>query len=237
MTRALARVVRAVRAACIATVVATVVACASQTPPEAGPVIVAAPPGTRVITGAIVDSSATLVPAGYGTLRQDDIAIVLQPEGVRVTAIPLDEAVIRTLAPDSYRTLRARLDSRRMQIAQRAAMHDVHNPRVWYVVFSGLAADARFVPTDFTVTSGGRDYRPFDVVPLSAGFGEQRVEPRETQSGLLLFDEPVDVSQPVTVTMGIERNTDWENILHRLDAERAAIRARAARPPTSRDRP
>jgi hypothetical protein len=177
------------------------------------------------------DTSTTLIPAGFGTLKQDDIAIVLEPNGVHVTAIPLDEPVIRTLAPDSYRALEARLDSKRTQVAQRAAMHGVRTPRVWYVVFSGLTADARFVPTDITVTSGGRDFRPFDVIPLSAGFGEQRLQPRETQSGLLLFDEAVDVAQPITVTTGTDRNTDWEVILHRLDAERAAIRSRASRAP------
>jgi hypothetical protein len=180
---------------------------------------------------AAPDTSTTLIPAGYGTLKQDDIALVLQPEGVRVTAIPLDEPVIRTLAPDAYRALEARLDSKRTQIVQRAAQHGVRVPHVWYVVFSGLTADARFVPTDVTVTSGGRDVRPFDVIPLSAGFGEQRLQPRETQSGLLLFDESVDVTQPITVTMGTDRNSDWEVILHRIDAERAAIRSRASRAP------
>lgn len=178
-------------------------------------------------------SSATLIPPGLGTLKQEDIAMVLEPAGtnVRVTAIPLDESVIRTLAADSYRSLRATLEAKRQQIAQRAAMHGVRDPRVWYVRFYGLAADARFVPTDFTVTSGGRDFRPFDVIPLTPNFGEERLQPREAASGLLLFDEEVDVSQPVTVTMGSDQNTDWDSILRKIDAERATIRARAAGKP------
>ncbi len=172
-------------------------------------------------------TAATLIPAGLGTLKQDDISILLQPEGVRVTAIPLDENVIRTLAPDSYRGLRALLESRRQEITRRASMHGIRDPRVWYVLFYGLAPDARFVPTDVTITSGGREYRPFDVVAISPGFGTQRLQPRDTQRGLLLFDEGLDVSQPLTVTMGAERNPDWDNILRKIDAERAAIRARA----------
>jgi hypothetical protein len=32
-------------------------------------------------------TSASLVPVGYGTLRQEDIAIALQSSGVRVTAM------------------------------------------------------------------------------------------------------------------------------------------------------
>jgi hypothetical protein len=176
--------------------------------------------------------SSTLIPAGFGTVRQDSISIVLQPEGVRVSAIPLDESVIRVLAPDSYRSLHATLESRRQQIMQRAAMHSVRDPRVWIVRFVGLAPDARFVPTDFTVTSGGREYRPFDILPLSPGFGSQRLQPREQQSALLLFEEGLDVSQPLVVTMGSQRNTDWETILLKtIDPERAAIRARAGSHP------
>jgi hypothetical protein len=206
---------------------AVVLACAGQ------PASTAAPP-TVPPTRLTPDSTAsTLVPPNLGTLRQDDISIVLQPEGVRVTAIPLDEAVIRTLAPDSYRTLHAIVEGKRQQILQRAQVHNIRNPRVWYVRFYGLAPNARFVPTDVTVTSGGRDYRPFDVVPITPGFGTERLQPRETQAGLLLFDEGVDVTQPLVVTMGGERNVDWSNdattaaILNKLDAERASIRARA----------
>ena len=111
---------------------------------------------------------------------------MLEPEGVHVAAIPLDESVIRALAPDSYRRLKASLDSKRTAVSQRASMRGVRDPRVWYVRFYGRTPDAHFAATDLTVTSGGRDYRPFDVVPISSGFGEQRLQPRDTQTGLLL---------------------------------------------------
>jgi hypothetical protein len=181
-------------------------------------------------------ASSTLIPPNLGTLHQEDIAITMQQTAVRITVIPLDESVIRTLAPDSYRTLHATLENRRQQIMQRASVRGIRDPRVWYVTFMGIVPDARFVPTDITVTSGGREFRPVDVVPLTSGFSEQRVQPRETQRGLLIFEEALDVSQPVTVTIGSDRNTEWstdrsDSILSRIDAERAQIRARAtARP-------
>lgn len=181
-------------------------------------------------------ASSTLIPANLGTLHQDDIAITIQQSAVRITAIPLDEAVIRTLAPDSYRALHATLESRRQQVMQRASTRGIREPRVWYITFTGLSPDARFVPTDVTVTSGGREFRPVDVVPLTSGFSEQRVQPRETQRGLLIFDEALDVSQPIVVTIGPDRNTDWSTdrsdaILSRIEAERAQVRARASARP------
>ena len=212
--------------ACLAILVAS--ACAAPrttTSAQSQPTL----PPTRVSSDSV---ASNLIPPGFGSLKQDSISIILQLEGVRVSAFPLEESVIRVLAPDSYRQLHAQLESKRQQISQRAAMRGVREPRVWFVRFYGLTPDARFVPTDFTITSGGREYRPFDVIPLSPGFGTQRLQPREQQTGLLLFEEGVDVSQPLVMTMGSQRNTDWENILLRaVDPERAAIRARAGSRP------
>lgn len=208
--------------------VAVIAGCATTQTPSGAAAQPAIPAG-HVTSDSM---SSTLVPPGLGTVKQDSISIVLQPEGVRVSAIPLDESVIRVLASDSYRYLHATLESRRQQIIQRASMRGIRDPSIWYVRFFGLAPDARFVPTDFTVTSGGREYRPFDMIPLTPGFGTQRLQPREQQAALLLFEEGLDDSQPLVVTMGSERNTDWETILLKtIDPERAAIRARAASHP------
>lgn len=169
------------------------------------------------------------VPAGLGTLKEADISITLQPStGVRVTIFPLDESVIRTLAPDSYRAMHANVESRAQQIRQRASMHGEPRPSVWFVRFYGLVPDARYDPTDVTLSVGGRDFRPFDVVPISGDFGTQRLQPRETQTGLLLFDSAVDVTQPIVVRMGADENASWDAIRRTIDAERAAIRARAS---------
>lgn len=206
--------------------VALVAAACGAPPPST-----ASQPRTAVgVERRSIDSSSAILPIGFGTLKQSDVEIALEPQSVHVAAIPLDESVIRALAPDSYRRLRATLDSKRATIAQRASMRGIRDPKVWYVRFYGLAPDARFVATDLTVTSGGRDYRPFDVVPISSGFGEQRLQPRDTQTGLLLFEDGVDASQPMIVSMGAERSLDWDTngILKKLDAERALIRARAA---------
>jgi len=212
--------------------------CAPPAAPGTGTSTAPAPSATVPPGRVPIDSTAAnLIPPGFGTLRQDEISIVLQPENVRVSLLPLDESVIRTLAPDSYRTLRATVEDKRQQIIQRAQMRGIREPRVWYARFYGLAPNARFVPTDITVTSGGRDYRPFDVIPITPAFGEQRLQPRETQAGLLLFDQGVDVDQPLVVTMGADRNTDWSNdpttaaILSKIEAERSSIRARAGTQP------
>jgi hypothetical protein len=83
---------------------------------------------------------------------------------------------------------------------------------------------------ELVITSSGRDFRALEVIPLSSGFGEQRLRQRETQSALYLFDEDIDLDQPLGVTFQNVRSDAWEQILTRIERERALVRARASRP-------
>ena len=229
------------------TLVASIVlaACAAQTP-SPGPGAPAATPASVAATHAAPATPATvaadtngggLVPPGFGTLRQDDIAIKLQLSDVLVKLTPLDESVIRTLSPDSYRALRELAESRRAAITRLAAQHGLVRGSVWYVSFYGLAPEARFSPLELTVSSVGRDYRPAEVIPLSSGFGSQRLQPRETQSALYLFDDALDVNQPITVSLSGQESTSWATTLRTIERERALIRSRMSQQPRAAPAP
>jgi hypothetical protein len=170
------------------------------------------------------------IPVGYGTLRQDDIAIRIEMQGLIVRAIPLDENLIRLLTPDSYRALRDLQESNKQSIAAVTRRTGGRTPDLWYVSFFGVEPDVHFSPMELVITSSGRDFRALEVVPLSSGFGEQRLRQRETQSALYLFEDAIDLDQPLTVTFQNVRNEDWEQILTRVERERALVRARASRP-------
>lgn len=203
---------------CVAAMPAVIAACA--------------PPSTTTDAAAPVarDSAGLdLVPPGYGTLRQDEIAIRLQPPGLIVRAIPLDESLIRLLTPDSYRALRDAQMTTATALANISRRLGGKPLRPWLVSFYGVEPEARFIPLDFTILSAGRDFRPIEVIPLSAGFGEERLRQRETQSAIYVFDADVDVSQPLTVSFMTERNDLWEQLLPRIERERALVRARASR--------
>ena len=170
------------------------------------------------------------VPVGFGTLRQDEIAIRLELQGLIVRAIPLDENLIRLLTPDSYRALRELQESNKQSIAAVTRRTGGRSPDLWYVSFYGVEPDVHFSPMELVITSGGRDFRSLEVLPLSSGFGEQRLRQRETQSAIYLFDENIDLDQPLSVTFQNVRNDGWEQILTRVERERALVRARASRP-------
>ena len=170
------------------------------------------------------------VPVGFGTLRQDDIAIRMELQGLIVRAIPLDENLIRLLSVDSYHALRDLQESNKKAIAAVTRRTGGRSPDLWYVSFYGVEPDVHFSPMELVITSSGRDFRPLEVLPLSSGFGEQRLTQRETQSAIYLFDDAIDLDQPLTVTFQNVRNEDWQDILTRVERERALVRARASRP-------
>lgn len=213
-----------VRRAIAALALALAAACGSTSTGDPVP----APPVPRV-SPPRQDSATTIVPAGFGTLRQDEVAIRMQVGQVQVRAIPLDESVIRVLATDSYRSLHGLRESRSSTIERLAGRYLLRERNVWLVSFYGLAPDARFAPSELTLTVSGRDFRPLEVLPLSSGFGEQRLQQHETQTALYLFPDGVNLAQPLTARMENAQDASWSETLRRIDQERALIRGRASR--------
>ena len=189
---------------------------ASETPPP-------------VATAQRDTASVGLVPAGYGSLKQDDISLRFQLRGLLVRVTPLDESVIRVLAPDSYRSLRDRRESERDRIAALAARYGVRGFSVWSISFYGQEPDVRFSPMDVVISTAGRDFRPIELIPLTTGFGENRLDQRDTQSALYLFDDVIDMNQPLTVMVETNRSTAWQEALRLIERERALVRTRAGR--------
>src|SRR5688572_30281920 len=168
------------------------------------------------------------LPVGYGTLHQEDIALRIPLPAVLVRAIPLDESVIRVLSPDSYRGLHELVASRQAELDERARRYGVRRPSLWYFSYYGVQPDARFSPEEVVITSAGRVFRPLSIVPLTTGFGEQRLEQRGVQTAIYVFDDGVDVNLPLIVTVQGVPSAGWEANLRRIERERALVRSRAA---------
>ncbi len=187
------------------------------------------PAGQAGTAGDTLDPN--FVPAGFGSLKQDDIALKVAPSsGLQVKAIPLDERIIRLLAPDSYRALRDVVSSKQQALLAVKERNRLPSYSLWYVSFFALEqGETRFSPQEFIISNTGRDFRPLDVIPLSAGFGQYRLRQREIQWALFVFDGQIDVNQPTTAMMeGTPSVTDWGRVLQAIERERALVRSRAA---------
>ena len=152
--------------------------------------------------------------------------------GLQVRAIPLDETVTRVLSPDSYVALRDLVASQRERVREVQRRTGLPTVSLWYVSFFGVEqGETRFSPMEFIISNVGRDFRPLDVIPLSPGFGAQRLRQREVQHGRYVFDGDVDVNQPLAITYETARNSDWPIVLQRIERERSLVRSRAGAKP------
>jgi hypothetical protein len=169
-----------------------------------------------------------LPPAGFGTLRQDDIGIRLTTPDFAVSFIPLDEGIIRLLAPDTYRSMHRLLESKAGEIAEAARRNAITDPAVFLVTFFGTQTRAFFEAEALTITGQSRLFRPRAFVPLSPSFGDRQVNLRETATAIYIYEDGLRLRDPFTLGYDGVRTDEWERILRTLDRERAAVAARAA---------
>ncbi len=216
----------------VAVLASVLYACASTSTMVAQVPPVMPPAGQAGTQGDTLDPN--WIPAGFGTLRQDDIALKVSPaNGLQVRAIPLDERIIRLLSPDSYRSLRELVTSKERELLAVKERNRLPSYSIWYVsFFAQEQGETRFSPQEFIINNTGRDFRPLDMLPITPGFGEYRLKQREVQSALLIFDGQVDVNQPMSALMESTPSvTDWNRVIQRIERERSLVRSRAAAAP------
>lgn len=168
-----------------------------------------------------------LPPAGFGTLRQGDISIRLQGSAIALQMYPLHEAIIRLLAPDTYRSLH-RLAERHMDEIQDAVqMYALGDPAIFVVTFFGREARARFDPDELTITSQNRLFRPVSIIPISPSWTRHELERRETATAIYVYESGIRLLEPLAVEYRGARVNQWESLLQNIEEELARVRTRA----------
>ena len=167
------------------------------------------------------------VPAGYGTLRRDDIVARFSTGTLEIQVLPLDEQVIRLLAPDTYRSLAQLVRSRTTDIAAAASLGATQNPTLVMVTFLGVVAGARFTPEELNITSRGRLFRPIGIVPLSPTWSAYQLDARQQAAAIYLFDPGISLREELTVSYQGLSSDAWTRAVRLLEQERARVKARA----------
>ena len=178
-------------------------------------------------------SAQDTLPIGFGTLRRDDVAIRFATDEVELQVLPLEQDVIRLLAPDTYRSLTALLTSRQTDIAIAAARAGLRTPTLVVVTFFGIVPQARFSPDELEITSRGKPFRPLGIVPLSPTWATLQLDARQQTVAIYLFEEGISFREPVTIRYQGLTNDAWGRSVTMLERERARVlaRARAQRSP------
>jgi hypothetical protein len=172
--------------------------------------------------------SEALPPPGFGTLKMDDIALLFETAELRIRVLPLDERVLRLLAPDSYTSLSGLKRLKAAEVDSAARRYGVTQPSLFLITVFALQDQVSFTPEDFTVESRGRLFRPIGFAPLSARWGERRLDRRGEAVAVTLFEADIEPFEDLTISYGTASTSAWSRIVRRLDTERAAALSRAA---------
>ena len=194
-------------------------------------VLAACLPGTHAgAQGAAAAALGDTVPPGFGSLRRDDITLRFATTQLQLQILPLDERVIRLLAPDTYRSLEQLIQSKQKDITDAGTRAGLTNPTLVLVTFYGQAPGARFSPEDVQVQSRGRLFRSQATVPLSPTWGTLQLELRQQAVAIYLFEDGLTWSEDAAVDyQGTQ--AAWSHSFQLLQQERARVRARAQSQP------
>jgi hypothetical protein len=174
----------------------------------------------------------TPVPAGFGTLRRDDIVVQFNASQLQIQVLPLEEDIIRLLLPDAYQALSNLVHSKRDAITEAARRGGATHATLVLVTFRGVVPQARFSPDELTIGSRGQLFRPVGVVPLSTAWDTYQLEVRQQAMAIYLFPEGISFRERLLVGYQGLVNDSWSRTLSAVERERTAVlvRARSTRP-------
>ena len=187
-----------------------------------------------VAPAGVAAQGTDLPPVGFGSLRQDQVAVTISTPSLAVRVLPLDERVIRLLAPDTYSSLHALVQSRSAAIDAAARAVGRDSAAAFFVTFFGVQPQVTFIPDQVSIQSQGIFYRPLGILPLSPLWNDARLDQRQQASAIYLFDPTIPVLQTFTVFYGDQNSASFDNSITLLQSERARVLARAAQQPPPR---
>ena len=168
-----------------------------------------------------------VLPAGLGSLRQDDITLTLRDGPVQIKVTPLEESVTVLTAPDTWERLSGLEQAHRIPLTTRAGPGEV---TLFLVSFFSDQAGQEFHPLDLSLTSSGLSHRPTAIHPITPRWDRERLEQRDTQMAVYAYATRVDFDQAFTFDYRMGVPADWSRVLPLLQRERARIRARGGPP-------
>ena len=166
------------------------------------------------------------VPAGFGSMSQNDLALRMRNEELEIRFVPLDPRVTPLLAPDAFQSLRNLVETHRRAIDSVAARAGVSQPGLALVSFFGQRPETRFDPQTLTLLIRNRLFRPLGVIPLNAKFSSQQLNVREQASAIYLFEQDIPVDDSFIVSYAGLQSDDWQGKQAQLDRERSRVEAR-----------
>mgnify|MGYP003503249915 FL=1 len=173
------------------------------------------------------DPMGTMPPVGFGSLTQEQISISIANSQLTVRFEPLNERLLRLLAPDAYRALSGMIASRRAAIDSVSRMSGTSQPGLMLVTVYGNVAEVRFEPTLIGVSMNSRRLDPVGIIPLDANFSRQQLQRQTVGMGLFIFSEELPVYSAMAFSYGSATAEGWASKISTFDRELARVSSRA----------
>lgn len=186
-----------------------------------------APPRDSVSTrGADTDRVAeSQLPAGLGTLRQDDISITLRRGDLQIRVTPLEESITRLTAPDTYERLSA-LERGHQDIFRERTGSAVPFQLFLVSLFSE-STEVAFEPEALNLVNRGLRYRPAEIRAVTPGWDSRVLQPQRVLMAVYAFPRDVDLERTLEVEYQEIRSREWQQLLPTVQRERARLRSRS----------
>jgi hypothetical protein len=173
------------------------------------------------------DPMGTMPPMGLGSLTQEQTSISIANSQLTLRFQPLNERLMRLLAPDAYRALSAMISSRRAAIDSVSRSSGATQPGLMLVTVYGNVPDVRFEATSIGVAVNSIRIEPVGIIPLDANFSRQQLAVQSVGMGLFVFAEELPVYSPMVFSYGTVAAEGWAQKISLFDRELARVSARA----------
>lgn len=174
-----------------------------------------------------LDPMGTMPPVGLGSLTQEQISISIANSQLTLRFEPLNERLLRLLAPDAYRALSGMIASRRAAIDSVSRMSGATQAGLMLVTVYGNVPDVRFEATSIGVAVNSIRIGPVGIIPLDANFSRGQLARQSVGMGLLVFAEELPVYSPMVFSYGSVAAEGWAQKISMFDRELARVSARA----------
>jgi len=173
------------------------------------------------------DPMGTMPPMGLGSLTQEQISISIANSQLTIRFQPLNERLLRLLAPDAYRALSGMIASRHAAIDSVSRYSGSTQPGLMLVTVYGNVPDVRFDGTSVGVSVNAIRIDPIGIIPLNVNFSRQQLPQQAVGQGLYVFAEELPVYSPMVFSYGSVTAEGWASKISTFDRELARVSARA----------
>jgi len=173
------------------------------------------------------DPMGTMPPMGLGSLTQEQESVSIANSQLTIRFQPLNERLLRLLAPDAYRALAGMIASRGAAIDSVSRFSGTSQPGLMLVTVYGNVPDVRFDASSVGVSVNSVRIDPVGIIPLNANFSRQQLPRQAVGQGLYVFSEELPVYSPIVFTYGSVAVEAWAQKIPVFDRELARVSARA----------